>query len=89
MLYIRICFDKPGLSSVRESVRDEHRAYVRSGVTKGSSGNKCSDWRRVWLHGVVPFAVKGITADVEVVHFSIQGHSVLITGFQERAADRS
>lgn len=34
MLYIRICFDKPELSSVRESVRDEHRAYVRSGVTK-------------------------------------------------------
>jgi len=34
MLYIRMCFDKPGLSSVRDSVRAEHRAYVGSGVIK-------------------------------------------------------
>ncbi len=44
MLYIRMCFDKPGLSSVRESFRAAHRAYVHSGVIRTvQAGPLCAD----------------------------------------------
>jgi len=58
--------------SLRPLVRVKAYRCQKSRV-KGSSGNKCSDWWRVWLHGVVPFSMEGITADVEAVHLSI-GH---------------
>lgn len=32
MLYVRMCLDKPGSSSLRDAVRDEHRSYVRSAL---------------------------------------------------------
>jgi hypothetical protein len=34
MLFIRLCFDKPGLGALREEHRAVHRAYLASGVVK-------------------------------------------------------
>lgn len=34
MLYIRLCFDKPGTEDLRNEHRAAHRAYLQSGVIK-------------------------------------------------------
>jgi uncharacterized protein YciI len=34
MLYVRLCFDKPNSGALRERLRPEHRAYLRSGAIK-------------------------------------------------------
>ena len=34
MLYIRLCFDRPGTEALRNQHRAEHRAYLASGVVK-------------------------------------------------------
>jgi len=34
VLYLRICFDKAGAGDLRETLREEHRAYLRSGAIK-------------------------------------------------------
>jgi uncharacterized protein YciI len=34
MLYIRLCFDKPGTIALRDQHRASHRAYLASGVVK-------------------------------------------------------
>lgn len=36
MLYIRLCFDKPGQPELRERTRAEHRAYVLPTLQQGS-----------------------------------------------------
>lgn len=33
MLYIRVCYDKPGAEELRDRLRSDHRAFVRSNVT--------------------------------------------------------
>lgn len=34
MLYLRMCFDKPGTEDLRNEHRADHRAYLASGVVK-------------------------------------------------------
>lgn len=42
MLYIRMCFDKPNSGELRERLRPEHRAYLRSGtITLVQAGPLC------------------------------------------------
>ena len=37
MLYLRICFDKPGVEALRNDVRAEHREYLKPFTERGSS----------------------------------------------------
>jgi hypothetical protein len=34
MLFMRLCFDKPGVGAIRDEHRAAHRAYLASGVVK-------------------------------------------------------
>jgi uncharacterized protein YciI len=37
MLYLRVCFDRPGMGALRNKLRAEHRAYLKPFVESGSS----------------------------------------------------
>jgi hypothetical protein len=49
MLFIRICLDKPGMTSVRDCVRPQHRAYFAPNLVDGAAvrllqaGPLCAD----------------------------------------------
>jgi hypothetical protein len=49
MIFIRICLDEPGMTSVRDSVRPEHRAYFAPNLVDGcgcallQAGPLCAD----------------------------------------------
>ncbi len=34
MLYLKLCYDRPGTGELRNRLRDEHRAYLRGGPPK-------------------------------------------------------
>ena len=36
MLYIRICYDKPGVEDLRKRLRGQHLAYVKPNMAAGS-----------------------------------------------------